>query len=198
MRPTAPGGYLINPDITKKEILAQSGLLKDTDLSAINAEQTQTPTPTPAEAEPNTAQGQDTKAKTKSRKSKLDFIDEEEAVFTRVHNDQYIHAKKRLYMTATPKIYGDAAKDQKKNDEVVLYSMDDTDVFGPVFHSLNFDEAVQSTTKLLFWPQTLVLLEMIIISLRKLMRITLLVLLVAGRLSINMAPQKTCTMMLNQ
>lgn len=127
------GGYLINPELTKQEILAQSGLLKDTDLSPLNAEQTQATTE--AEQEP--------KAKTKSRKSKLDFIDEEEAVFTRVHNDQYIHAKKRLYMTATPKIYGDAAKDQKKNDEVVLYSMDDNDVFGPVFHSLNFDEAVQ-------------------------------------------------------
>ena len=137
------GGYLINPDITKKEILAQSGLLKDTDLSALNAEQTQAPTQATTEAEPNPAQEKDTKAKTKSRKSKLDFIDEEEAVFTRVHNDQYIHAKKRLYMTATPKIYGDAAKDQKKNDEVVLYSMDDNDVFGPPFHSLNFDEAVQ-------------------------------------------------------
>ncbi len=133
------GGYLINPDITKKEILAQSGLLKDTDLSALNAELTQATT----EAEPNTAQEKDTKAKTKSRKSKLDFIDEEEAVFTRVHNDQYIHAKKRLYMTATPKIYGDAAQEQKDKNEVVLYSMDDTDVFGPVFHSLNFDEAVQ-------------------------------------------------------
>ena len=133
------GGYLINPDITKKEILAQSGLLKNTDLSALNAEQTQATT----EAEPKPAQKKDTKAKTKSRKSKLDFIDEEEAVFTRVHNDQYIHAKKRLYMTATPKIYGDAAQEQKDKNEVVLYSMDDTDVFGPVFHSLNFDEAVQ-------------------------------------------------------
>ena len=137
------GGYLINPDITKKEILAQSGILKGADISALNAEQTQAPTQATTEAEPNPAQEKDTKAKTKSRKSKIDFIDEEEAVFTRVHNDQYIHAKKRLYMTATPKIYGDAAQKQKDNDEVVLYSMDDTDVFGPVFHSLNFDEAVQ-------------------------------------------------------
>ena len=131
------GGYLINPDLTKKEILAQTGILKDTDLSALNAEQPQAPTQATTEAE------QEPKAKTKSRKSKLDFIDEEEAVFTRVHNDQYIHAKKRLYMTATPKIYGDAAQEQKDKNEVVLYSMDDTDVFGPVFHSLNFDEAVQ-------------------------------------------------------
>lgn len=137
------GGYLINPELTKQEILAQSGILKDADLSALNAEQNQAPTQATTEAEPNPAQEKDTKAKTKSRKSKLDFIDEEEAVFTRVHNDQYIHAKKRLYMTATPKIYGDAAQKQKDNDEVVLYSMDDNDVFGPVFHSLNFDEAVQ-------------------------------------------------------
>ena len=129
------GGYLINPELTKKEILAQSGLLKDTELSAINADNEPTQATTEAEQEP--------KAKTKSRKSKLDFIDDEEAVFTRVHNDQYVHAKKRLYMTATPKIYGDAAKEQKKNDEVVLYSMDDEFVFGPVFHSLNFDDAVQ-------------------------------------------------------
>ena len=137
------GGYLINPELTKQEILAQSGILKDADISALNAEQTQAPTQATTEAEPNTAQEKDAKAKTKSRKSKLDFIDEEEAVFTRVHNDQYIHAKKRLYMTATPKIYGDAAQEQKDKNEVVLYSMDDTDVFGPVFHSLNFDEAVQ-------------------------------------------------------
>ena len=165
------GGYLINPDLIKKEILAHSGLLNDINLSATNAEQAQAPAPAPATAEtqaailapqtpnaPSTAkadallaqsqapaQGQEpaTKAKTKSRKSKLDFIDDEEAVFTRVHNDQYIHAKKRLYMTATPKIYGDAAKEQKDNNEVILYSMDDEAVFGPVFHSLNFDEAVQ-------------------------------------------------------
>ena len=167
------GGYLINPDLTKKEILAQSGLLNDINIGATNAEQTQAPAPAPAPATAETqaailapqvpnapstakadamsaqsqapAQGQEpeTKAKTKSRKSKLDFIDDEEAVFTRVHNDQYIHAKKRLYMTATPKIYGDAAKEQKDNNEVILYSMDDEAVFGPVFHSLNFDEAVQ-------------------------------------------------------
>ena len=86
---------------------------------------------------------QETKAKAKSSKSKLDFIDEEEAVFTRVHNDQYIHAKKRLYMTATPKIYGELAKNQVANGEAVLYSMDNVDVFGHVFHVLTFDTAVQ-------------------------------------------------------
>ena len=129
------GGYLINPDLTKQEIFAQSGLLKDTELSAINADNKPTQATTEAEQEP--------KAKTKSRKSKLDFIDDEEAVFTRIHNDQYIHAKKRLYMTATPKIYGDAAREQKDNNEVVLYSMENEDVFGPPFHSLNFSKAVQ-------------------------------------------------------
>lgn len=85
------------------------------------------------------------KAAKKSTKkgSKLSFIDEEEAVFTRVHNNDYVHGKKRLYMTATPKIYGENAKKQEKSGEVVLYSMDDEAVFGPVFHSLNFDQAVK-------------------------------------------------------
>ena len=127
--------YFINPDLTKQEILAQSGLLKDTELSAINADNEPTQATTEAEQEP--------KAKTKSRKSKLDFIDDEEAVFTRVHNDQYIHAKKRLYMTATPKVYGYDEHEQKDNNEVVRYSMENEDVFGPPFHSLSFGEAVE-------------------------------------------------------
>ena len=91
-------------------------------------------TPTTTEQEPH--KEQETKAKAKSS-------DDEESVFTRVHNDQYIHAKKRLYMTATPKIYCDAAKEQKKNDEAVIYSMDDNDVFGEPFYSLNFGDAVR-------------------------------------------------------
>ena len=138
------GGYLVNQELAKKEIPANSSLLKETNLSAINAEQTPN-TQSTAEAELNPTQEKDTKAKakTKSRKSKLDFIDEEEAVFTRVHNDQYIHAKKRLYMTATPKIYGEVAKNQVADGEAVLYSMDDVEVFGPAFHVLTFDTAVQ-------------------------------------------------------
>lgn len=66
-----------------------------------------------------------------------------ESTFTRIHNNDYVHGDKRLYMTATPKIFGDNAKEQEAKGEVVLYSMDDPQVFGPVFYTLNFDQAVK-------------------------------------------------------
>ena len=68
---------------------------------------------------------------------------EAESLFTRVHNADYIHGRKRLYMTATPKVYGDAPKKQESLGDAVLYSMDDEKTFGPVFYSLNFDKAVK-------------------------------------------------------
>ena len=68
---------------------------------------------------------------------------EAESLFTRVHNADYIHGRKRLYMTATPKVYGDAPKKQESLGDAVLYSMDDEKTFGPVFYSLNFDMAVK-------------------------------------------------------
>ena len=72
-----------------------------------------------------------------------DWDVEAESLFTRVHNAEYIHGHKRLYMTATPKIYGKKPKEQEGLGDVVLYSMDNEQIFGPVFYSLNFDMAVK-------------------------------------------------------
>lgn len=66
-----------------------------------------------------------------------------ESSFTAVHNDSFIRAKKRLYMTATPKIYGRAPKEQASQGDLVLYSMDDESVFGRTFHTITFNEAVE-------------------------------------------------------
>ncbi len=82
------------------------------------------------------------KAKAK-RTASIKVIDDEEAAFTRIHNNAYVKGKKRLYMTATPKVYGTAAREQENNKEAVLYSMDDVNVFGPVFHTMNFEKAVK-------------------------------------------------------
>lgn len=67
----------------------------------------------------------------------------DESAFVKVHDNTYLPASKRLYMTATPRIYGEAVK--KKADEVsaVLTSMDNEDLFGPEFHRLGFGEAVE-------------------------------------------------------
>jgi predicted helicase len=68
--------------------------------------------------------------------------DEDEAAFMRVHNDAFIGAEKRLYMTATPKIWADNQKQRAENAEQVLYSMDDETQFGRTFHHLSFSDAV--------------------------------------------------------
>ncbi|MCI6584352.1 MAG: DEAD/DEAH box helicase family protein [Mobiluncus sp.] len=67
---------------------------------------------------------------------------EDKSAFVRIHDNAYIRADKRLYMTATPKIYNDSAKNMAKEKDVVLVSMDDEAIFGPVFHRLGFGAAV--------------------------------------------------------
>ena len=78
-----------------------------------------------------------------SKHNGLESVDANESMFIRIHNAEYILGKKRLYMTATPKIYGDDAKAQESEGQAVLFSMDDESVFGPEFHHLNFDMAVK-------------------------------------------------------
>ena len=66
----------------------------------------------------------------------------EESAFVRVHDGDYLKADKRLYMTATPRIYDDASKAKAGKAQAVLASMDDEDVFGPEFYRLGFGDAV--------------------------------------------------------
>lgn len=68
---------------------------------------------------------------------------EDDSPFQRIHDENYVRGRKRLYMTATPKIYGGEAKAQQDAGEVVLYSMDDEKVFGKTFHTISFSEAVR-------------------------------------------------------
>ncbi|MDB9454939.1 DEAD/DEAH box helicase [Dolichospermum circinale] len=69
---------------------------------------------------------------------------EDESYFVKVHNQDFIQAKKRLYMTATPKIYHHEAKNQAQENDVLLCSMDDVDLYGKEFHRLGFGEAVSA------------------------------------------------------
>ncbi|QHS09124.1 type ISP restriction/modification enzyme [Sinimarinibacterium sp. NLF-5-8] len=65
------------------------------------------------------------------------------SAFVRVHDNAYLKGKKRLYMTATPRIYAEASKSKAEENDVQVFSMDDVATFGPVFHQLRFDEAVR-------------------------------------------------------
>ncbi len=67
---------------------------------------------------------------------------EDESHFVKVHDANFLKAAKRLYMTATPRIYGDQAKTKAKEAEAELCSMDDPQHFGEEFHRLGFGEAV--------------------------------------------------------
>ncbi|MNO29377.1 type I restriction enzyme EcoKI subunit R [compost metagenome] len=71
------------------------------------------------------------------------FGDDDESNFVRIHDGADIRAAKRLYMTATPRIYGDSAKVKAESGEVTLCSMDDEALYGKELFVINFSEAVQ-------------------------------------------------------
>lgn len=68
---------------------------------------------------------------------------EDDSNFTRVHDNKYVEGDKRLYMTATPRVFSDSAKGKAAGANAVLASMDDQSLFGPEFYRLGFHEAVQ-------------------------------------------------------
>ncbi len=62
--------------------------------------------------------------------------------FTLCHSDGNIKAKKRLYMTATPKVYSESSKARAKESDNAIYSMDDESIFGEEIYTLNFTRAI--------------------------------------------------------
>ncbi len=86
----------------------------------------------------------------KKKKDKKDA--ENDSMFRRIHEDKHVRGKKRLYMTATPKIYSKDAQekvteyntDKSDDDSVFLASMEnDNAFFGEEFYRLDFSEAVK-------------------------------------------------------
>ena len=68
---------------------------------------------------------------------------EEESAFVRVHDNNFIKANKRLYMTATPRLYKTEDQDKAKEKNVYLCSMDDENLYGKEFYRLSFADAVK-------------------------------------------------------
>ncbi|WP_019819475.1 DEAD/DEAH box helicase [Saccharomonospora saliphila] len=67
----------------------------------------------------------------------------DESTFVRVHDNNFISADRRLYMTATPRVYSDDTKQEAKGAAAAVASMDDETTYGPEFHRLGFGKAVQ-------------------------------------------------------
>ena len=67
----------------------------------------------------------------------------QESKWLRVHSNDHVSGRKRLYMTATPKVYGETAKRKAKDRDYILASMDNEDTFGKNFHEYGFSQAVE-------------------------------------------------------
>ena len=68
---------------------------------------------------------------------------DETSHFVLVHDAERIRAAKRLYMTATPRLYTEGAKRKAARHDVEVFSMDDPATYGPELHRLPFSRAVE-------------------------------------------------------
>lgn len=69
--------------------------------------------------------------------------DEKESTFVKVHRNDFIQAKHRIYMTATPRLYTDETKRKAEENSAVLCSMDDKAMYGDEIYRIGFGEAVE-------------------------------------------------------
>src|SRR5699024_9555742 len=70
-------------------------------------------------------------------------LNQEESAFTKVHSNDNIKASKRLYQTATPRVYGEDAKRKAEEKSIVIADMNDPEIYGEEFYRLGFGEAIR-------------------------------------------------------
>lgn len=68
---------------------------------------------------------------------------DDESEFVKVHNNEFLKSKRRLYMTATPRLYSDDSKSKAAQSEAILCSMDDKALYGDEIYRIGFGEAVE-------------------------------------------------------
>lgn len=67
----------------------------------------------------------------------------DESAFIKVHDNSFIKAKHRIYMTATPRLYTSEARKKAEENDAVLCSMDDVSMYGEEIYRIGFGEAVE-------------------------------------------------------
>jgi predicted helicase len=70
----------------------------------------------------------------------------EETNFKLIHSNENIKGKKRLYMTATPKVFDVKGEEKKKIEEenlIKIFDMSDEEIFGPKFFEYSFRKAIE-------------------------------------------------------
>jgi len=77
------------------------------------------------------------------RTTGFELPQENASAFTSVHDEKFLAARRRLYMTATPRLYADESKKKAAEKDVKLWSMDDPAVYGEEIYRIGFGEAVE-------------------------------------------------------
>ena len=77
------------------------------------------------------------------RTTGIDAPEDTTSPFVLVHDSERIRAEKRLYMTATPRLYTEGVKAKAARHDIEVFSMDDPSVYGHEFHNLPFSRAVE-------------------------------------------------------
>ncbi|MQA34092.1 DEAD/DEAH box helicase [Modestobacter roseus] len=78
------------------------------------------------------------------RTTGVTLAESDESAFVRVHDADALKATKRLYMTATPRVFGEEVKRKATDADAVLADMGNEAVFGPELHRLGFGQAVEA------------------------------------------------------
>jgi len=88
----------------------------------------------------------------KKTKTEIDFaiIDEahrtaveEGGYYANIKYDRKIPVRKRLFMTATPRVFSRAVSTKLAKDDVPLYDMTNNEIYGDEFYRMNFAEAIE-------------------------------------------------------
>ena len=74
----------------------------------------------------------------------LENKDGDRAMFQQFHDDGLLKAGKRLYMTATPRVYDNKSKGKAELKGIALTDMDDEEIYGWEMHRLSFRDAVKA------------------------------------------------------
>jgi predicted helicase len=77
------------------------------------------------------------------RTTGLTLLGEDPSEFLKVHQNHIVRGQKRIYMTATPRIYGDTSKTKANQAGAEIFSMDNEADFGREFYRLGFGKAVE-------------------------------------------------------
>lgn len=77
------------------------------------------------------------------RTTGVTLAEADESAFVKVHDNDFLRAEKRLYMTATPRLYGDDSKRKAQEASAAIASMDDEKIYGKEIYRIGFGMAVE-------------------------------------------------------